>query len=161
MNKVLLLLGSNISDPEQNLILASDLLANKGFEIILKSTVFRTEPWGKSDQPWYYNQALSFRTSKEPEQVLKICLDIEKEMGRIRSEKYGPRIIDIDILLFDNNIINSELLKIPHPNYKDRRFALTPACEIEPDWIHPVLQKTNIELLKNCIDPLQVEQVKF
>lgn len=112
------------------------------------SSIIETAPWGKTDQPAFLNQVLKIKTRFPPFFLMESLLDIEKAMGRNRTEKWGPRIIDIDILFFNNRIINEEGLCIPHPHLHEREFVLKPMVEIAPDFVHPVLQKTMSELLQ-------------
>ena len=128
--------------------------------IINSSSVYETAAWGKTDQPSFLNQVLEIQTALTAPQLLKKILDIEKLTGRIRKEKYGPRIIDIDILLFNDEIHNDPLLKIPHPELQNRRFVLEPLAEIAPEIIHPVLKKSIIDLLAICPDKLEVTRIK-
>jgi len=124
----------------------------------MASSLYETAAWGKTDQPSFLNQALELETSLNAKQLIRRILKAEKIMGRIRNEKYGPRLIDIDILLFNNEKHNYEFLKIPHPEMQNRRFALLPLAEIAAGIIHPVLNKTINELLKECKDELPVKK---
>ena len=126
--------------------------------IISLSSVYETAAWGKRDQPSFFNQAIEIQTDLQPRQLLRQILKIETRIGRIREEKYGPRIIDIDILLYNNEVHNYPLLKIPHPEMPNRRFVLVPMAEIAPEFIHPVLKKTMAELLAICPDKLEVSK---
>lgn len=159
MNTAFLLTGGNMGDRAANLALASELIAGQCGEVIAASPIYETAAWGKSDQPSFYNQALAIHTMLSPRQLLRHVLRIEKKMGRIREEKYGPRIIDIDILLYNQEVHRYPLLKLPHPELPNRRFALTPLAAIAPDLVHPVLKKTIAELLAECQDPLPVQLV--
>jgi len=120
--------------------------------------MYETAAWGKTNQPSFLNQALELDTSLTAAQLIRCLLKTEKMMGRVRVEKYGPRIIDIDILLFNNEIHNNHLLKLPHPEMQNRRFALLPLAEIAPDVMHPVLNKSIVELLNECSDLLEVKK---
>lgn len=123
------------------------------------SSIYETEAWGKTDQPSFLNQALEISTSLNARQLMRKILKIENEMGRIREEKLGPRIIDIDIILFGNEIHNLRFLNIPHPEVQNRRFVLVPLAEIDPTLQHPVLKKTIAELLEECPDNLEVRKI--
>lgn len=112
------------------------------------SSIIETAPWGKTDQPHFLNRVLQVTTRLTPSSLIKSLLDIEKTMGRNRDEKWGPRIIDLDILFFDNQIISETGLSIPHPHLHEREFVLKPMVEIAPDFVHPVLQKTMSALLQ-------------
>jgi 2-amino-4-hydroxy-6-hydroxymethyldihydropteridine diphosphokinase len=159
MNISYLLIGGNQGDRLARLALARDLITKAGGDILLASALYETAAWGKTDQPDFLNQALKVATEKSAPAWLLTLLDIEEQMGRRRQEKYGPRIIDIDILFFNNSIIHEPRLTIPHPEIQHRRFALTPLEEIAPFLIHPVLGKTIRELLAECTDPLAVKQL--
>lgn len=158
MNKAYLLTGSNLGDREQYLATARSLINKQCGTIVTASSLYETAAWGKTDQPSFLNQALELETSLNARQLLRHILKAEKIMGRIRNEKYDPRLIDIDILLFNNEKHNYQFLKIPHPEMQNRRFALLPLAEIAPGIIHPVLNKTINELLKECKDELPVKK---
>jgi len=160
MNKAYLLTGGNLGNRSNNLIYASKLVEQYLGKIVRRSSVYRTAAWGFTDQPDFYNQALEIQTQLSPEQLLEKLLTIEKQMGRKRDVKLGPRIIDIDILLFDNEIIDQPHLTIPHLHLHERRFALTPLAEIDPNIIHPVLHKTIQQLLLECTDTLDVNKIE-
>jgi 2-amino-4-hydroxy-6-hydroxymethyldihydropteridine diphosphokinase len=159
MNKAYLLTGGNMGDRKQNLAAAYRHIEEQCGEISKASSLYETAAWGKSDQPPFLNQALELKTSLAPKQLLKTILQIEKKMGRVREEKYGPRLIDIDILLFNNDSYNYPLLIIPHPEMQNRRFVLVPLAEIAASEIHPVFKKTIEELLEVCPDKLEVSKV--
>ncbi|HKZ67849.1 MAG TPA: 2-amino-4-hydroxy-6-hydroxymethyldihydropteridine diphosphokinase [Chitinophagaceae bacterium] len=159
MNKAYLLTGGNMDDRLKNLAAAYECIDQQCGHITNASSLYETSAWGKKDQPSFLNQALEIQTELTPLQLLKKILGIEKQIGRIRKEKYGPRIIDIDILLFNNEIHNFPLLKIPHPELQNRRFVLIPLAEIAPGLIHPVLKKTMAELLVVCPDKLAVKKI--
>ena len=154
---VFLLLGGNLGDRVSNLRHCNTLIEELLGPIVENSSIYETEPWGKSDQPSFLNQALQIETSLPPMELLSACLTIEKKMGRSRDEKWGARVIDIDIIYFDNQILNSIDLILPHPRMAERKFVLTPLAEINPSFVHPVLLKTNEELLKECKDQLSVK----
>ena len=158
MNKAYLLTGSNLGDREEYLATARSFINEQCGTIVTASSLYETAAWGKTDQPSFLNQALELETALNAKQLIRRILKIEKMMGRIRDEKYGPRLIDIDILLFNNEKHNYEFLKVPHPEMQNRRFALLPLAEIAPGVIHPVLNKTINELLKECKDELPVKK---
>jgi 2-amino-4-hydroxy-6-hydroxymethyldihydropteridine diphosphokinase len=139
-------LGSNVGDREAQLREARRQLGAIG-RVVSVSSYYETEPVGFTDQPWFLNCALALETGQTPQQLMASILGIEQEMGRERRQKNGPRTIDIDILLFDDSIVNSVEVTIPHPAMHARRFVLEPLAEIAPDLRHPSLKKTIRELL--------------
>jgi 2-amino-4-hydroxy-6-hydroxymethyldihydropteridine diphosphokinase len=158
MNRAYLLTGGNIGDRKQNLLLAVQLISKECGVVTAKSSLYETEAWGKTDQPAFLNQALEVETKLTARQLIRRVLKIEKQMGRERQEKYSPRVIDIDILLFNTEVHNYPLLKVPHPEMQNRRFALLPLAEIAAGWVHPVLHKTIKTLLQDCPDTLKVKK---
>ena len=122
------------------------------------SSIYETEAWGNTDQPSFLNQVLEISTSLNARQLMRKVLNIEEVMGRVRKEKFGPRIIDIDILFFENEIHDMRFLKIPHPEMQNRRFVLVPLAEINPALQHPVFKKTIAEILEECPDLLDVKK---
>lgn len=158
MNTAYLLTGGNLGNRVENLTIASERIAQHCGTIVHASSLYETAAWGKTDQPSFLNQALQLQTAFNARQLIRKVLKIEKIMGRTRKEKYGPRIIDIDILLFNQEIHDYRLLKLPHPEMQNRRFALLPLAEIAPDALHPVFNKTVIELLNDCKDELPVKK---
>jgi len=152
-----LLTGSNLGDKLQHLQAAKEAIAAYG-EIVLVSAVYETAAWGLEEQPGFLNQALALQTSVEPETLMTRLLEEEEKMGRRRTVKFGPRIIDIDILLADDKIIHTPVLTLPHPAMTERRFVLTPLAEIAPNLLHPVEKKTIHQLLLACTDTLDVQK---
>lgn len=154
-----LLLGSNTGNRVANLANSlSGLNAHFGTPV-QTSSVYETEAWGKTDQPDFLNQVIQYECFLQPTEVLGLLQSIEKKLGRIRREKWGPRIIDIDLLYAGEQIICLPDLIVPHPGIATRRFVLEPLSEISPDFMHPVLQKTNRELLVLCQDTLLVKKI--
>lgn len=131
-------LGSNIGEREKNLAQAIMLLKKNGVNIVKKSSIYETSPVGDTEQPWFLNQVLEVQTYLEPRAFLRLVLGIEKRMGRTRTTPKGPRCMDIDILLAENKIVQSEDLNIPHPEMANRNFVLVPLKEIAFDAIHPI-----------------------
>lgn len=158
MNIAYLLTGGNMGDRPENLRLAVRAIEERAGHIQQSSGLYQTAAWGKTDQPDFLNQALCLHTPLDAHQLLHELLTIEKELGRVRLEKYGARLIDIDIIFFNNAIISEPHLKLPHPFMQERRFVLAPMAEIAPKLIHPVLNKTVAELLAICPDKLQVKK---
>ena len=153
---VYLLLGSNLGDRLQVMRAASELIDMQIGSIVSSSSIYETAPWGVLDQPSFLNQVLEVETEMAPEEVLRIILDIEHELGRVRYERWGARVIDIDILYFDSLILDTARLTIPHPRLHERRFTLAPLAEIAPNFIHPVLDKSSEQLMAECTDISEV-----
>ena len=159
MNLAYLLIGGNLGNRSANLQNALHQIEKNCGKILDLSAIYETAAWGLSNQPSFYNQALSIQTNLEPKALMEQLLAIETNMGRIRSIKLGPRLIDLDILLIDQLILNTETLILPHPLMEQRRFALLPLAEIAPNLMHPILQKTIQELLMHCSDQLDVQKL--
>ena len=159
MNTVYLLIGGNLGNRKENFSRAISLINEQCGSLTKSSSVYETEAWGITDQPSFLNQALEIVTELNARQLMRKILKIEKIMGRIRKEKLGPRVIDIDILLFENEIHDLRFLKIPHPELQNRRFVLVPLAEINPGLQHPVLKKTIAQLLEECPDNLEVKKI--
>jgi 2-amino-4-hydroxy-6-hydroxymethyldihydropteridine diphosphokinase len=138
---VYLSLGSNVGDREAQLREAQTRLGEAG-KIVAVSSLYETEPVDFTGQPWFLNCVVAFETEQTPEELMSSILRIEREMGRRRLQKKGPRTIDIDILLFGDDVVDSPEVTIPHPAMHLRRFVLEPLAEIAPSAIHPVFQKT-------------------
>ena len=144
---------------DEQLSYAARLIEERCGNIIDRSSLYETAAWGKTDQASFLNQALVLETSLNARDLLNEILYIENLMGRDRIEKYGPRIIDIDIIFFNHQMIRENGLTIPHPEMSKRRFVLEPLNEIIPAYIHPVYYKTVTELLKQCDDTLPVKKI--
>ena len=151
-----LLLGSNLGERAQVLKNAADIIDKKIGEVKIYSSIYETLAWGNEEQPAFLNQVIIVETSLKPEDLLITINDIEKELGRVRHKKWGERLIDIDILYFDESVISTENLTIPHPEISNRRFTLIPLIEIAANFVHPVNGKTQKELLVDCRDDLEV-----
>lgn len=159
MNTAFVLVGSNLGDKEENFKSAKAFIEEKIGRIIRSSSLYETAAWGKTDQPAFLNQALQIQTNLTARELMREILKIEKDMGRERREKYGPRIIDIDILLFNEEQRDDPDLRIPHPELQNRLFALIPLAEIAPNLHHPVFKKSILHLLKECPDQLAVKKI--
>ena len=158
LNQVYLSLGSNVGNRSEQLSKAIDFLKEKG-EVKRISSVYETEAWGNTNQPSFLNLVLQMMTNFEAINFMKELLLIEEKMGRIRQNKWESRNIDIDILYFNNEIIDENELKIPHPYIHERKFVLEPLAEIAPDFVHPLLKLSSIEMLKACPDSLKVKRL--
>ena len=152
-----LLLGSNLGNREKLIDEALILIAEKVGDIVSKSSIYETAAWGKTDQPGFLNLVLAVDTIHCPEKLLEIVLAIEQELGRIRYEKWGSRLIDIDIILYGDEVIDKgDLLQIPHPEMQNRKFVMLPLTEIAPDLVHPILNKRMVDILSTITDDLAV-----
>ncbi len=160
MNQIFLLLGSNLGDKGKILSQTLNLIRYRIGHVFITSSQYETEPWGNKNQPNFINQVAGVETILGPNDLLDICKKIEKESGREESEKWGPRLIDLDILFFGNEIYQSEKLTIPHPQLHLRRFTLEPLNEIMPDLVHPVFAKSISQLLEECPDHCLVKKVE-
>lgn len=154
-----LLLGGNLGNRKENLAEARRLIEGNCGTISQQSSLYETAAWGKTDQPAFLNQALEVQTKLTAHKLLSQLLKIEKEIGRVRKEKYGPRLIDIDVLLYNNEILKESALTIPHPELQNRRFALGPLSEIAANYIHPIFKKTISQLLILCPDKLLITKL--
>ena len=141
-------LGSNLGDKEANLRRALELLQQRGVEVVKTSSFICTEPYGVTDQPQFLNGVCEVRTSLVPLALLHTLLEIEQEMGRVRLRHWGERNIDLDLLLYEDVVMDTPELKLPHPDMQNRDFVLLPLAEIAPELVHPILQKS-IEELSN------------
>ena len=158
MNQVFLQLGSNLGDREQLLFDATTIITDKIGAVVSKSKVYESTPWRVEGQENYLNQIIKIETKLTPKETLQYALDIEEELGRVRVEKWGERLIDIDIIFFNNEIIETSDLCIPHKHMHERNFVLEPLNEIAPEHIHPKYKKTIAELLKQSKDAEKVEE---
>lgn len=128
--------------------------------IVRQSSVYETKPWGKTNQPDFFNQVILIHTTKSSEDCLLLLLAIEEQMGRKREEHWGARIIDLDLLYADDDIMETDRLTLPHPAIPQRKFVLVPLVEIAPEFLHPRLKKNQRQLLDKCPDELEVKLLK-
>jgi 2-amino-4-hydroxy-6-hydroxymethyldihydropteridine diphosphokinase len=159
MNKAYLLIGGNQANRFSAMTFARKEIEQYCGVIMKQSSLYQTAPWGKTDQPDFLNQALIVETKLDAHSMMASLIGIELKAGRKRTEKYGPRTLDIDILLFNDEIWEEPNLKIPHPELARRRFALTPLNEIAPDLLHPALHQSIHQLYIDCPDHLDVKKI--
>ncbi len=159
MNQVYLSLGSNEGNRSSQLNKAIEFL-NEAGEVKIVSSVYETAAWGNTNQPSFLNLVLLMLTNDDAQNFMKQLLLIEEKMGRVRHWKWEARIIDIDILYFNNEIIHEEDLIIPHPHLQERKFVLEPLVEIAPEFVHPILKLNSVLLLNQCTDKLQVKKLQ-
>jgi len=155
MQSGFLLTGSNLGDRYSNMN-ECRFQIEKIIRIVKVSMIYESASWGIENQPEFLNQVIHFKTGLSAMELLLQTQKIELDMGRKRKIKWGSRLIDIDILYFGKQVIQLKNLVIPHPEIQNRRFSLVPLVEIAEDFVHPVLEKTNSDLLKMCKDPLKV-----
>lgn len=159
MHIAYLLLGGNLGNREGYLREAMMELEQKVGKIIRHSSIYETAAWGKTDQEPFLNQAIELETELSAEDLMSTLLSIETNLGRTRTEQFGPRTIDIDILLYDNIIQQCAHVTLPHPQLHNRRFALEPLSELIPEYRHPLLGQRIRDLLDTCNDPLPVHKM--
>ena len=158
--KAYISLGSNKGNREDYLQRSISLLNEKAGKVISLSSVYETEPWKMNDASTFLNQVVSLETELFAEKLMDTLLQIEKMLGRIRTqEKYEPRTIDLDIIFYASEIINSKKVTVPHPYLHERRFVLEPLSEIAPELVHPILNKSILKLLEECKDTLGVAKM--
>jgi len=159
MLNVFLLLGSNIGDRQWYLEQAIIMIEKEIGGLKKRSSVYETKALGKQESPDYLNQVLQIESELAAQNILEKILQIEKNLGRVRKEKWSDRTIDIDILFYGTEIINDQNLQIPHPELHKRRFTLEPLAEIAPEMVHPLLKKSNLQLKDELIDTLNVKKL--
>lgn len=156
MNSLFLILGGNLGNRQDNVNEALKHIQNELGAIIKVSQYYQTAAWGNTNQPDFLNLACLVETKINATQCLETLMDIEQRLGRVRGKRWGARLIDIDILYFNHDIISTAQLKVPHPEMEHRKFVLVPLCEIAPDFVHPRLHISNSALLERLNDPLEV-----
>ena len=162
MERCYILFGSNMGDKDAIFAQACLLINNRCGQVVAQSRAYESEPWGFEAEVWFLNRVIVVETELDPEEMLRQLLDIERELGRIRHPEiqgYTSRPADLDLLYYGDRIINTAVLTVPHPRLHLRRFALVPLCEVAPEYIHPVLQMTQIELLHQCPDESIVREI--
>jgi 2-amino-4-hydroxy-6-hydroxymethyldihydropteridine diphosphokinase len=158
MKEAYILIGGNMGDRPAYLSAAATLIDERAGRILRASALYETAAWGMEQQPDFLNQVLLIGTALNPLDLLHKLLDAERDMGRFRTEKYGPRIIDMDILFYDRWIVSIPGLQVPHPRIQERRFVLAPLCELSPEFRHPSFNLSVRQLLDRCTDPLPVHK---
>jgi len=157
MKNVYIGLGSNIGDRISFIQQAVKMLGfHDVIEVLETSSFYETEPYGLKEQDWFINAVVKIRTTLTPVELLKVCQSIEDKLGRKRAEKWGPRVIDLDILIYEDELIADDILTIPHPATYDRACCIVPLLEIAEDFVHPILQKTMDEIYQNLEFPEEV-----
>lgn len=139
-------LGSNLGNLKENLDTAIKNIKEQGIEVLAVSDYISTEPYGVTDQPQFLNAVIKVATTLEPLTLLRTILGIENKMGRVRKRHWGERNIDLDLILYEDVVMDTEELKLPHPDMQNRDFVLVPMAQIAPDVVHPVFNKTMAEL---------------
>ena len=153
-------IGSNLGNPHKNCVDAIKKISiNNDIKIIFKSSFYQTAPIGDVEQDWFVNSVIKIATELNPTTLLLALLNIESEMGRIRRERWGPRLIDLDLLFYDNLILNQQGITLPHPEVQKRNFVLVPLNEIADSLTHPVLNKTIKTILQESSDNAEVKKL--
>lgn len=160
MKMVYISLGSNVGDREQQIAAAIQALGAKGIGIVRQSSIYSTEPVDVATQSWFLNCVLEAETDLMPRQLLRVFHEIENELGRKHTVRRGPRVIDLDILLYGSSVIRTPELEVPHPRMNQRRFVLVPLAEIAPALRHPIENKSVEELLAETEDRSVVHRCK-
>ena len=158
MKTAFLSVGSNMGDRARNIVQALEALASQGSRVVKQSSLYETEPVELREQDWFLNCVVEIETNLRPRELMQVLLRIERSMGRERTVPKGPRIIDMDILLFGSESVHESHLEIPHPRMADRRFVLVPLTEIAPETVHPVMRKTIQQLLEDTPDHSEVRR---
>jgi len=162
MHQVFLGIGGNTGNKHENFDKVYTFIKNELGDIIKRSSVYETPPWGFESEENFWNQVIIVETQFSPEKLLKNIAQIENRFGRERVKgKYTSREMDIDILYFDDLIMNIEKLTIPHPQISNRLFVLLPLAEIAPEFVHPLLRLNSLQMLKNCSDSSTIKKVEL
>ena len=148
MAKVFIGIGSNLGDRESHCGSAINLLIESGISVLKRSAMIETKPWGVTDQPVFLNMVIEIETGLKPHELLTLLKKTEHAVGRTETVRWGPRVIDLDILFYEDAVLKTHDLEIPHPRISEREFVLRPLAEIAPDIVHPVLKKSIRELLR-------------
>jgi 2-amino-4-hydroxy-6-hydroxymethyldihydropteridine diphosphokinase len=170
MASAFLSFGSSLGDRQSYFSQAKDLLEQFGVQVVRWSSLYETEPFyydeRDKDQPWYWNAVLEVETEHSAQSLLLLCHEVESRLGRsTRSEmeegvkRYFPRTIDVDVLLYEDQVLDTELITVPHPRFHERRFSLVPLVDLIPDQVHPILGKTMAQLLQECIDDSVIKRL--
>lgn len=149
--------GSNLGKRDQQLLEARQWIDREVGRVIGESSVYQTSPWGGIDQPDYLNQVWKIQTDLNPFQVMTALLELEKRANRERTQRWGARTLDLDLLFYDDYRIRTDFLTLPHPRIQDRNFVLVPLSEIAPDWRHPVFKQTVSYLAAHSPDEEKVQ----
>lgn len=158
--QIFLGLGTNIGDKKENLEQACVLLEKEGIKVITRSPIYKTPPYGHiQDQDDFLNQVIEVETDIEATELFHVLKRIENNMGREKVERWGPRLIDLDILFYGDQLIENEFITVPHKDLQNRNFVLKPLCDIATDLLHPVFRKTMRELLDECRDDGQISKI--
>lgn len=161
MAKAYILIGGNLNDRKFYISSAIRLIQDLAGTVIEKSSLYETAPWGFEDENKFLNQVLAVETNLEPADLFQTIVSIENQLGRVRNgSQFSSRTIDIDILFYENRVVLTKSLTIPHPRIKERRFVLEPMCELNPQFLHPLEKITMKELLDSCPDKLEVVRLE-
>ncbi len=146
--RVFISIGSNAGGRGANCSRAIEALSEaSGIEVVAESPLYETEPWGNTDQPAFVNSAVEIRTTLSPSGLLEYLKALEHELGRVPTYRWGPRVLDLDIVFFGSRVVDTERLKVPHPFVSERAFVLVPLADIAPGFAHPVTHRTVAEML--------------
>jgi 2-amino-4-hydroxy-6-hydroxymethyldihydropteridine diphosphokinase len=159
MHKAYILLGSNMDRRMNFITKAKQQIALQAGSIVKESSVYQTAAWGNTKQQDFLNQIIILTTKQLPDELMQTLLNIETGLGRVRTQKFGPRTIDLDLLFYNDLIHHSPIVTLPHPAIQDRKFVLVPLVELSPRKIHPVYKQTVTQLLKDCTDKLAVTKM--